>query len=140
MTRFDVYVMRDELGAVLYVGCSGHAGLRINQHRGEREWWDRVATVEVRHCSSKRDALSLERELIRSLSPEFNVRHSSATQDQRAAVREAGRERHHMAGDYCADLLCRDCNKRARQAVGGFPLSECHRPWISEALARQVAS
>lgn len=68
-----VYIFRDSLGAVLYVGMTARGTLRLAQHSTRCQWWSEAATVELSHCTSVPEALALEESLVRSLCPRYNV-------------------------------------------------------------------
>ena len=76
-----VYLFRDGLGAVIYVGKAGNIRRRLQQyrnatrrkvHRKMRTLVREASTLEVIHRDSEREALLLENELIRKLRPAYN--------------------------------------------------------------------
>ncbi len=77
-----VYLFKDEADRVLYVGKAKNVRKRLSSyrnasrrkvHRKMRDIVREAATVEVRVQSTEEDALALENELIRTLSPPFNI-------------------------------------------------------------------
>lgn len=70
---FYVYVFRDAWGEAIYVGQTGNAFQRISQHATSKPWYDLAASLELIECADRREALDLERDLIRSLSPRENI-------------------------------------------------------------------
>jgi excinuclease ABC subunit C len=75
-----VYIMRDERGKVLYVGKAINLRQRINQYLGlqdSREFIPRLvselADIEYILTNDEREALLVERQLIRKLRPRYNV-------------------------------------------------------------------
>ena len=67
-----VYVFRDRDGGVLYVGQSGRLKTRIGEHKRYSHWWGDVDKGEAYRVASRKDALSLEKELINTLLPLYN--------------------------------------------------------------------
>lgn len=71
--RYAVYIAKDMEGVVLYVGQSMRLGNRLSQHKADKDWWESIAAIEVRHVESKADANRVERDLIRALHPLHNL-------------------------------------------------------------------
>lgn len=77
--RPGVYVLRDERGAVLYVGKAINVRRRLRAHFAERRWrglkaeMSRVADAEWREVGSELEALLREAALIAELEPTANV-------------------------------------------------------------------
>jgi DNA repair exonuclease SbcCD nuclease subunit len=73
-----VYAMQDAADRLLYVGKAGRLRTRVRSHLGRgagnffKGWSRQIARVRVRLASSELEALLLEAELIRRLSPPFN--------------------------------------------------------------------
>ena len=72
MSHF-VYIFLDADQTVLYVGCSGHLGRRVTEHRAGSHWFGDVASMEVRPFSNEFDAYQFEGEAIYDLAPLHNV-------------------------------------------------------------------
>ncbi len=75
-----VYLMQDADGRILYVGKAGNLRRRVSSYferphdtRIER-LVDRIATIDYRQTDSALEALILEADLIRKLTPPFNVK------------------------------------------------------------------
>ena len=68
-----VYVYRDGLGRVIYVGVTGGNHRRTEQH-AKKVWWPLVASAEFSHYSTRELADRAEVDLIRLWRPPFNVR------------------------------------------------------------------
>lgn len=68
-----LYVMRDAGGCVIYVGISGHATRRLDEHRLERHWWRDIASIDLSHFDTWVEAIEAESDLIRTLRPLHNV-------------------------------------------------------------------
>jgi excinuclease UvrABC nuclease subunit len=69
-----VYVFRDALEHVLYVGVTWSAKARWRAHKAKKTWWFQVASAELTCCDKTFNALEVERRLIRELNPLHNVR------------------------------------------------------------------
>jgi len=74
-----VYLMRGAGGGIVYVGKAKDLAKRVNQyfHGGHSDWKTPALAAAVRRidyipCESERDALILERRLIREIQPFFN--------------------------------------------------------------------
>lgn len=67
-----LYIARDELGAVLYVGCTGNVERRMKAHKGKSPWWKHHASLDIYGPFRYRDALRMEQEWIWTLAPIFN--------------------------------------------------------------------
>lgn len=81
MTRtWAVYRFFDADGTLLYVGCSGAFVTRMEQHRGERDWFTEIALVQVEHHAKRDLGLAAEATAIRTESPRYNVCHPDAAQ------------------------------------------------------------
>lgn len=70
---YVVYRFFDADGVLLYVGCSGQAVNRLQQHANARgNEWKRVSRAELTHYDSKDRALSAERIAIHNENPLWN--------------------------------------------------------------------
>ena len=69
-----VYIFRDAAERVLYVGITWSAKARWRAHKRKKPWWFQVASAELTCCDSTFKALSVERRLIKELSPMHNIR------------------------------------------------------------------
>lgn len=74
-----VYICRNAKGSVLYVGLTS-CGLRrfALGHSKTAPWWADVATIDVEHLPTRKDAQSRERDLIVELEPLHNIVHLDA--------------------------------------------------------------
>ena len=77
-----VYIMKDAEGAVIYVGKAKNLKARVRQYfqEGTHDYrafvgllGDLLADIETRVARSEKEALLLERELIRRHEPRFNI-------------------------------------------------------------------
>lgn len=75
-SRHCVYRFYDAAGILLYVGRSCRFGSRMSDHRKGKDWWHEVANIGVIHCPDHEAADDLERRLIKSLEPLYNVQHA----------------------------------------------------------------
>jgi excinuclease ABC subunit C len=82
-TQPGVYVMKDKVGEVVYVGKAVSLRARVNQYFQERSGDDRIfipfleellGDIEVMITPSEKDAVLLENELIKRYRPRFNVK------------------------------------------------------------------
>lgn len=69
----DVYWVYDRDDRVLYIGCSRQLEERLEQHK-KKEWWHRVAWVEVETFGDRHSALEAEKAAIFAERPPFNKR------------------------------------------------------------------
>ena len=68
-----LYRFFDSDGALLYVGISCDPGVRFRQHRRDVPWWQLIRRIELEPRASRDEALSAEREAIRTERPRYNV-------------------------------------------------------------------
>lgn len=73
--RTAVYRIRDEEGALLYVGVTNHVGVRWNQHMLAQPWWSDVRALTVEWHDSREEALAAEKAAILAEQPKHNVTH-----------------------------------------------------------------
>lgn len=71
-----VYRFRDAHGTLLYVGCSGTFGQRLDNHASSKAWFTQVADISVEHYPSRPEALAAEAKAIRDEAPIHNVQSS----------------------------------------------------------------
>jgi hypothetical protein len=70
----DLYRFYSADGALLYVGISLHAAVRMMDHRRTQSWWLEVVQVTIEHLEvSRYEALRLERRAIHRERPRYNV-------------------------------------------------------------------
>lgn len=74
---YYVYRIYDKDNSLLYVGCTSDFGQRMNQHHNEREWGKEIFRTEVEVLPTKREGLEREGELVKTLSPRYNIRVST---------------------------------------------------------------
>lgn len=60
--RTAVYRLYDADQTLLYVGISRHPELRWVQHAGTQPWWDQVRSVGLAWCTTRDDALLVEKQ------------------------------------------------------------------------------
>ena len=73
----DVYSCFDSDGVLLYVGMTSDLATRLTNHKYATSWWGQVARVTHTTVPDRPTARELERDLIRSQAPLFNVRHAA---------------------------------------------------------------
>jgi predicted DNA-binding transcriptional regulator AlpA len=64
----------DSSGALLYVGISLNALVRMSRHSRDSRWFDRVATITVERFPTRQEALLAERKAVATEKPPFNVK------------------------------------------------------------------
>lgn len=72
-TETAVYRAFSAGGVLLYVGITQAPQTRMRGHERTSEWWDEMQSVTFEWCTSRADALALERELVSTLRPPFNT-------------------------------------------------------------------
>ena len=60
-------------GVLLYVGISHRIIKRTIEHKFLAHWFDEVATIKIERCHSREEAITKEREAIKSEKPLYNV-------------------------------------------------------------------
>ena len=90
-----VYVIRDESGAVAYVGMTREINERLNHHRlaYKHHWPYAPHTVEEHEVSDRAEARALERRLIREYEPRENVHHNPARSRRASRLLAVGEAR-----------------------------------------------
>jgi len=58
---------------LLYVGISLNVFARLSQHRRDKEWWDEVTEIKVKHFDTREEALDAEAKSIKNDSPKYNI-------------------------------------------------------------------
>ena len=61
---------KDEL---LYVGISLNYFARLSQHRRDKDWWDEVTEITVKHYDTREEALDAEAKSIKKDNPKYNI-------------------------------------------------------------------
>lgn len=69
-----VYRLYDTLGKLLYVGASHNPDQRRRDHRKEKPWRRRIASMTIEWYPDRAAAEAAEREVIAREEPEYNVR------------------------------------------------------------------
>ena len=72
----SLYRYYDDAGTMIYVGITSRGTVRNAEHAARMEWWPYVASQEVEHYSSRREASEREKGLIREFRPPFNKQHN----------------------------------------------------------------
>lgn len=72
-----LYRLRDRASTLLYVGITNNWPARMKQHQGDKPWWHEVAAVELVGVFGTRAQLeAIERAVIKTEEPVYNVRHN----------------------------------------------------------------
>lgn len=70
-----LYRMYDRARELLYVGITFDAKARWKQHSEDKEWWTKVASVDLEHFTSRTAAERAEQKAIKKDRPMYNVTH-----------------------------------------------------------------
>lgn len=70
--KVTLYRHYDSKDRLLYVGITGHKGLRFGQHSQGSDWWERVAYIKLEHFIYPEDAITAEQRAIMNEKPLFN--------------------------------------------------------------------
>lgn len=68
-----LYRFWDSGGDLLYVGISVRPWDRWKQHRGDKPWWEEVASVTLQNFATREDVEAAEIAAIRSENPRYNI-------------------------------------------------------------------
>lgn len=68
-----LYRMRDQSGALLYVGITLSVEGRLRAHRGDKPWWPDIASIQLEHFASREDLEAAEIAAIRNEAPMHNL-------------------------------------------------------------------
>lgn len=79
-TPHYVYRLRDEAGALLYVGCTVDPAARLATHKTDQPWADLIDRQDVEGPFSRDAALARETAAIATECPRFNVRHNPTSE------------------------------------------------------------
>jgi len=72
-SKHDVYRVRETSGALLYVGCSVNAFLRVQQHKAEHQpWFPMAALVDITRYPDRDTARQIEAAAIANEAPAWN--------------------------------------------------------------------
>ena len=58
---------------LLYVGISLNYFARLSQHRRDKDWWDEVTEITVKHYDTREEALDAEAKSIKKDNPKYNI-------------------------------------------------------------------
>lgn len=72
--RTAVYRFHEEGGLLLYVGITNDPHVRWDAHERGKSWWSAVATRTIEWFPTRREALAVEAEAIRTEAPRHNLR------------------------------------------------------------------
>lgn len=73
MTTTAVYRIHNDVGELLYVGCSNRPERRIEQHKRDQAWASEIATVTLESFATRDLALAAEMRAIQTEGPRYNV-------------------------------------------------------------------
>lgn len=100
-----VYRLYDHADTLLYVGITDNWEQRRKHHAAVQPWFPLVSRIETEAATSRPDALSRERDLVRSLDPVYN--RQLRLREPFVAVDEMDEEEltGHLTGPQAAALL-----------------------------------
>jgi hypothetical protein len=128
----DLYRMYGANKQLLYVGISGHAGVRATQHAEDKPWWPQVKHIDIEHLSCPRDQLlAYEKRCIQTEKPLYNVQHNVRDDyTQRLDVRPFAVHRSMVRTDEWRALskALADLVPLVRRKYGAATLTECVLP------------
>lgn len=75
--KYIVYSLWNEDGSCLYVGITINLRRRLQEHARKAAWWATVHIVDPIEITNLTDARTIERALIRTYTPEHNIRHTN---------------------------------------------------------------
>ena len=102
----DLYRMYGRNNQLLYVGISGHAGQRADQHAADKPWWPQVVRIEVEHLNCDRDQLlAYEKRCIKTERPLHNIQHNTPEFYTEPLPTVANHEAPHELGEQWEALL-----------------------------------
>ena len=81
----SVYLYRDSLHRLIYVGVTGRGIARQVEHNRDKAWWPYVARQDIEHYPTRGEAVERERYLIATFRPPFNAQHNPESGQARAA-------------------------------------------------------
>jgi hypothetical protein len=61
---------------LLYVGITGNVRHRVNQHSGEKPWWQETTYATMEHFDCREDAAWAEKKAIEDEHPRYNIVHN----------------------------------------------------------------
>lgn len=73
--EYLVYILKDKVGCILYIGTTTHSSLRsrMSGHFSTKEWMVNVVSCELLYCDTRSEAYQTESLLIKQHQPIFNV-------------------------------------------------------------------
>lgn len=81
-----LYRLRGVAGELLYVGIASNWPSRMKQHQADKPWWHEVVNVEVVGVVGSRAQLeAIERAVIKSETPIYNVAHNGGARQAKVA-------------------------------------------------------
>ena len=58
---------------LLYVGISLNVFARLSQHKRDKDWWDEITEITVKHYDTREQALDAEAKAIKEQDPQYNI-------------------------------------------------------------------
>ena len=77
-TRTKVYRHFDKDGALLYVGVSLNAVVRLSQHKRVSHWFDEIHNITIESFETRKQALDAETKAIQEEKPKYNIQKTAA--------------------------------------------------------------
>lgn len=81
-----LYRYYDAGGELLYVGIANDPFRRMAEHRQGKQWWQQVKHLTLEHFPNRKEALTAEREAIKTEHPRYNIQHNERAATVHAVV------------------------------------------------------
>jgi hypothetical protein len=133
-----VYVMRDSVGKVVYVGKSVHLRDRVKTYFAKRSKrtdktlriLDRIWTVEVEVVGSELEALILEARIIQAMQPEFNKQTEVHERDHLSSRTAPFLVLLPSADPDCIEIFCVRSDREIRRVGVRKDLADWAASWV----------
>ena len=137
--RCAVYRLHDTVGKLLYLGASHNPDQRRRDHRKEKPWRGRIASMTVEWYAHRAAAEAAEREAIAREEPEYNVRDTPRFAEvcrSLGAVRRESMNRSIRAAENEANARRRRWLARRFEVPGDLIATEVGILWLFDPTGR----
>lgn len=76
MTLHILYRFWNAEDVLLYVGITCNPAKRLERHKGEKPWWNEIASITMEHFTDRASLREAERAAIETEEPLYNIRHA----------------------------------------------------------------